>query len=57
MAHAKAWEKVCDLLNLCPIGAAGIFFAFKCVNPDEQMFKTALDSQNFNSAMVQFLQG
>lgn len=48
---------MCDLFGSFTIGAAGMFFLFMCVNPDDKLLKTALGSQHFNSAMVQFLQG
>lgn len=48
---------MCDLFVSFTIGAAGMFFLFTYVNPDDELLKTALGSQHFNSAMVQFLQG
>lgn len=56
MMHAKV-RGVCDFFGSFTIGASGIFFLFMYVNPDDELLKTTLGSQNFNSAMVQFLQG
>lgn len=56
MMHAKV-RGVCDFFGSFTIGASGMFFLFMYVNPDDELLKTTLGSQNFNSAMVQFLQG